>query len=64
MRNNSYERYLLNELETLREDNKGLRSKLRKEIGDNLYKQEELEKLRFINIELSNKINRLEEGED
>lgn len=55
----NYEKYLLNELTRLREDNHELRMKLRNELGENLLNQEELERLRHVNIELSEKINRL-----
>lgn len=58
----AYEEYLLNELEKLTKDNKSLRNKLRNEIGENLYNQEELAKLRRINLELSNKINFLQQN--
>lgn len=55
----SYEKYILNELARLKEDNHELRIKLRNELGENLLNQDELERLRHVNIELSEKINRL-----
>lgn len=53
MRNNSYEQYLSNELERVKEENKELKDKLRVALGENIYYEEKIKDIMVASRDMS-----------